>query len=161
YNAPGGERKGPPRPLSLALTALPHLVILHGGGLGGCCRAAGTRAATVYDANDPVEDQRQTSNVAAVLRAGGIDELHAYSPPLLAALPATNGQPVRLDAQRDGSSFDQLRQICDGTAAQRIVGTHLTALEAFARLAALGRDPSPQPVAFHCIENGCHGRAQL
>jgi hypothetical protein len=37
----------------------------------------------------------------------------------------------------------------------------LTVDEAFARLAAMGYEPSVPPVAYHCVEDGCHARAQL
>jgi hypothetical protein len=115
----------------------------------------------VYDASDPVENQRQTREVATVLRAGGMDGYEANSLALLGALPGTNGPSLRLTVLRGGGSYDPLRQIALGTAGQRIIGTPLTVEEAYARLAALGRDPSPQPVAYHCLEDGCHGRAQL
>jgi hypothetical protein len=115
----------------------------------------------VYDASNPRENQRQTGEVAALLRAGGMDGYDANTLALLGALPATSGQLLRQAAQSGGQSFDWLRAIVLGTVGQRIVSAQLTVQEAFARLAALGRDPSPQPVAFHCPEDGCHGRAQL
>src|SRR5262249_135199 len=123
--------------------------------------ATGCRVVNVYDASDPRENQRQTGEVAALLRAGGMDGYDANTLALLGALPATSGQSLRQAAQSGGYSFDWLRSIPLGTAGQQIVGAQFTVEEAFARLVALGRDPSPQPVAFHCPEDGCHGRAQL
>jgi hypothetical protein len=115
----------------------------------------------VYDANDPVENLRQTRQLAALLRAAGMDGHDANTLALLGGLPGTNGLALRQASQRGGQSFAPLRQIALGRAGQRILGTQLTVEEAFAHLAALGREPSPQPVAFHCLEDGCHGRAQL
>jgi hypothetical protein len=85
----------------------------------------------------------------------------ANSLAILGGLPSTDGQALRQATQGPVPSFHPLRQIPVGTAGQCVVGTQLTVEEAFARLAALGYEPSPQPVAFHCTEDGCHGRAQL
>ena len=102
----------------------------------------------MYEPNDPMENLRQTREVAALLRAAGMDGHDANTLATLGGLPGTNGQALRQAVQVGGHSFDPLRQIALGTAGQRIVGTLLTVEEAFACLAALGHDPSPQPGHF-------------
>ena len=122
-------------------------------------------APTVYDANDPVENQRQTRDVAALLRNAGMDPYEANTLALLGGLPGTNGQALRQAARAaapgQAVSFDHYRLIALAGGGQRIVGSNLTVAEAYARMAAMGYDPSTPPVAFHCVEDGCHARAQL
>jgi hypothetical protein len=115
----------------------------------------------VYDANDSVENLRQRREVATLLRAAGMGAHEANTLAILGGIAATNGQALRQAAQRGGFSFDQLRQLAIGGGGHRIVGSILTVEEAYACLAAMGHDRSRQPVAFHCIEDGCHARAQL
>jgi hypothetical protein len=122
-------------------------------------------APTVYDANDPVENQRQTRDVAALLRNAGMDPSEANTLALLGGLPGTDGQALRQAARAatpgQAVSFDHYRLIALAGGGQRIVGSNLTVAEVYARMAAMGYDPSTPPVAFHCVEDGCHARAQL
>src|SRR5262249_52960605 len=113
-------------------------------------------AHAVYDANDPVENLRQTRAVAALLRTAGMDPYEANTLALLGGLPGTNGQALGQAAPGPVLSFDHYRQIALAGGGQRIAGSNLTAEEAYARLAATGYDPATPPVAFHCPEDGCH-----
>jgi hypothetical protein len=83
---------------------------------------------------------------------------------LLGGLPGTDGAALH---QATGAlvpgqaAFAPLAQLALAGGGQRTAGSALTVEEAFARLAALGYQPSPTPVAYHCVEDGCHARAQL
>jgi hypothetical protein len=81
---------------------------------------------------------------------------------LLGGLPGTDGLALHQAALAvaPGQAFDLFRQAAL-TGGQRVVGSTLTVEEAFARLAAMGYAPSVPPVAYHCLEDGCHARAQL
>jgi hypothetical protein len=127
--------------------------------------AKGVGAQDVYDATDPAENDRRTRDVAALLRKAGMDPYDANSLALLGGLPGTDGPALEQPAQgaRHGQpgSFDSYRQLALPGGGQRIAGASLTVEEGYARLAALGYEGSPLPVAFHCVEEGCHARAQL
>jgi hypothetical protein len=119
----------------------------------------------MYDATDPVENLRQTREVAALLRAAVMDPYEAHTLALLGGLPGSDGGALRSAAQGMPlgavPAFGPLRQLALPGGGQRLVGSPLAVEEVYARMAVLGYDPSPQPVAFHCLEEGCEARAQL
>lgn len=118
----------------------------------------------MYDRTSATENRRQTREVATLLVSVKLDRYDANTLALLGGLPTTNGQALR-SAARAGTfgptDFTQLCGLALSGAARMVSGTALTVEEAFARMAALGFQGTPQAVAFHCIEDGCHARAQI
>jgi hypothetical protein len=120
---------------------------------------------TVYDPADPVENWRRTRDVALWLGNAGMDLHDANTLALLGGLPGMDG-PALHQAAAGASpgktpAFAPLRQLALASSGQRITSGAITVEEAHARLAAMGYEPSFPPVAYHCVEDGCHARAQL
>jgi hypothetical protein len=116
----------------------------------------------VFDPTNPAEDLRQKREVADLLVRGGLDRYAANALAVLGGLPNTDGQALRLAAQgkvAGPSDFDRPCSLALSGVGRIISGSNRTVEEAFARMAALGLEGSPDPVAFHCIEDGCHARA--
>jgi hypothetical protein len=89
---------------------------------------------------------------------------------ILGGLDGTNGMALRQAAAqaallRHSPGFDGLRQTAltsGGNAlGSRVVGSHLTIEEVYARMAALGDPNSPEPIAFHDPRMFCASRAHL
>lgn len=114
----------------------------------------------MYDA-DRAENRRQAGEVAAWLRAAAVDAYRANALALLGGLPGTDGPALRQAARAGQADFGLLCQVALRGGGERIAGSGLTVEEVYAWLAALGYDGTPRPVAFHCIEDGCHARAQI
>ena len=115
-----------------------------------------------YDPADAVEDRRQRGEVAALLRLTlPAEEANVLA--LLGALPNADGAALRTAALTltPGLTFDHLLALTLPAGGQLIAGSPMSVEEAFARLAAMGYEPSTPPIAFHCVEDGCHARAQL
>ncbi len=57
----------------------------------------------MYDANDPVENQRQRREVATLLRAAGMDAYAGNTLAILGGIAATNGGALRQAARNKGA----------------------------------------------------------
>src|SRR5262245_33172307 len=108
----------------------------------------------------PAQNDGQMRATAALLHAAGLSRYDANWLALFGGLSATDGAALRQTAQ--GSfSVAVLLQAALPTGGTPISGSILTVEEVYARMAALGYEGSPEPVAFHCLEDGCHARAHL
>src|SRR4051794_16470151 len=110
----------------------------------------------MYDA-DPAENLRRSREVAAWLRGAGADAYEAHCLAILGRLPNTDGgalhQAVKSLAGGPVGSLAALAQLTLAGGGRPIVTSSLTVAEAYARVEALGYDSSPEPIAFHCIED--------